>query len=151
MEIANPNDKQLNNVSVHQPIGLENNTLIFMKDHSTKTIGSIRIGDEILLGGKVTNVIRDKSRDIYNYKGTYTTGNMKVLEDGRWLKVEESQAPRRLTNNENTEITIIQSEIKILIASDYQIWSSNLLDVVVELNTKHELNATLTSAMKSLK
>lgn len=151
MEIANPEDKKLDNISVKHPMGLEVNTLVFMKDHSTKAVASLVIGDELLLGGKITNIIKDKSQDMYNYKGAFVTGNMKTLEDGRWVKVEESQSPRRLTNHEPLDIIIVQSQIKLMMTSDYQIWSSNLEDVTIELNTKHELNALLNGAMKGLK
>ncbi len=151
MEIANPEDKMIDGISVKNPMGIDNNTLILMADHSYKSMGSLVIGDNILLGGKVTNVIKDKSQDIYNYKGLFCTGNMKILEDGRWVKVEESQSPRRLTNDEPYDITIIQSEILIFMTTDYQVWSSNLRDVTIELNTKHELNAKLTAGMKGLR
>ena len=151
MEIANPNDNKIKDISVKNPMGVDCNTLIFMKDHSSKAIGSLQIGDELLLGGKVTNIIKDKSSDIYNYKGLFCTGTMKVFEDGRWMKVEESSAPRRLTNEDSAEICIIQSEVMLMLSSDYQAWSTNLKDVTVELNTKHELNALLANSLKGLK
>lgn len=151
VDIARPDDKNIQGISVKHPMGLHQGTLIIMADHSTKAIGSIQVGDVILLGGKVTNVIRDKSQDMYNYKGQEATGNMKLLEDGRWIKVEESQSNRQLTNNEPEDICIIQSEIKLFITSDYQVWSSNLQDVTVELNTKHTLNEKLMKGMRALR
>ena len=151
MEIAKPEDKRLDGVSVHTPMGFENNTFIFMKDKSSKAIGSLAIGEELLLGGKVTNIIKDKSIDVFNYKGTICTGNMKVLEDGRWILVSESGLSRKLTNESPTEITIIQSEVMLLMTYDYEVWSSNLKDVTVDLNSKHELNSMLVQSIKGIK
>lgn len=151
MDIAIPEDKKLKGVSVKNPMGLQSNIQVFMKDHSSKAIGALQIGDEILLGGKVTNIIKDKTKDVYNYKGLECTGNMKVLEDGRWLKVEESSSSRRLTNNEDTDICIVQSQIALFMTYDKEVFSSNLNDVTVELNTKHELNSMLKDNIKGLK
>jgi hypothetical protein len=151
MHIANPNDKNLDGISVKQPMGLDSNTLVLMVDHSSKAIGSLKVGDVLFLGGKVTNVINDDSQNIHNYKGLFCTGNMKVLENGRWILVEESAESRRHTNNEPYTIAIPQSETLLFMTTDYQVWSSNLRDVTEELNTKHKLNALLSKSAMELK
>jgi hypothetical protein len=151
VDIARPNDKSIEGVSVKHPMGLHQGTLILMADHSYKAIGSVQVGEKIFLGGLVTNTIKDKSVDMYTYKGIEVTGNMKLMEDGRWIKVEESQQNRQLTNMEPEDICILQSEIKLMMTTDYQIWSTNLEDVTEELNTKHSLNKMLASHMSGLK
>lgn len=148
MKIQNPSDPKLKNTSLYKPMGLSSGLHIVMKDGTTKAIGSLKIGDELMIGGKVTNVINDNSSDIYSYKGLEMTGNMKILCDGRWVKAEQTESSKRLTNSEPTPVAIIQSEIGFFVTADNIVFSSNLEDVCEALNTKHKLNAMLSEAFQ---
>jgi len=68
-------------------------TLISMADGSTKQIQDIQVGDEVLQGGKVLEVLQHNEEtpvDLYDYAGARVTGSHAVKEDGRWVRVNES-------------------------------------------------------------
>ncbi len=151
VSIANPSDKKLEGVSLYKPMGINSGLHVLLKNGDSKSISALQIGDEILLGGKITNVIHDQSQDIYVYKGLEVTGSMKVLMNGRWVRVEQVENAKRLTNSEPINITIIQSEIHLFATPDNIVFSSNLNDVCVELNEKHKLNAMLSEHFQCYK
>lgn len=69
-------------------------TLVTMKDGSKKRIADIRLGDELLLGGKVTMVLsflRKPSDVVYNYMGVFVTAMHAVYENREFIRVKDSK------------------------------------------------------------
>lgn len=72
-------------------------TAITMADGSTKEIRDIQVGDEVLKGGKVLEVVRHEDEHglkIFNYHGALVTGSHAVREFGRWERVENSEVAK---------------------------------------------------------
>lgn len=73
-------------------------TLIQMQDGTKKKIRDIKLGERVLLGGEVTNMIIGKHGDVedtYNYAGVFVTGNHAVREDGRFIRVRNSRSAEK--------------------------------------------------------
>jgi hypothetical protein len=68
-------------------------TQIEMANGGTKSICKIRVGDEIK-GGLVLATLRDASTEFYWYGGILVTGKHGVMEDGKWIRVENSKNAR---------------------------------------------------------
>lgn len=68
-------------------------TMIHMKDNSKKKIRDIKLGDHVLLGGEVQQMIIGKHgnpSDVYNYNGAIVTGQHAVRETGEFVRVKDS-------------------------------------------------------------
>lgn len=65
-------------------------TAIRMEDGSTKFIQNIRLGDRVLLGGKIIGIGEVNGADLYKYRDTIVNGRHAVFEQGRWLRVRDS-------------------------------------------------------------
>jgi hypothetical protein len=68
----------------------EKDTPIIMADGSTKPIHEIRLDDEVYAGGRVTARGEAYAEGCYLYKKTILTGSHAVFEDGKWVRVEDS-------------------------------------------------------------
>ncbi|WP_229266829.1 hypothetical protein [Leptospira sp. severe_002] len=65
-------------------------TPIAMADGTYKPVEQLKMGDETLLGGTVLGRGEVLANDLYSYRGTVLNGRHAVFEDGRWLRVENS-------------------------------------------------------------
>lgn len=65
-------------------------TPILMADGSFKNVEDLELGDELFVGGEVYGHGKAYNNDMYTYKGTLVSGSHAVLEDGKWLRVEDS-------------------------------------------------------------
>jgi hypothetical protein len=94
-------------------------TLIAMSDGSTKPVEQLVIGDDVLLGGKVTGRREVPSTDFYSYRGTVLTGGHAVFEDGVWLRVEHSQHATRLEDQSSRMVYPMWTENHLLVCEQY--------------------------------
>jgi hypothetical protein len=67
-------------------------TLIRMADGTVRAIEELKIGDDVLLGGKVIGRGEVLSADLYHYKNTVVNGRHAVLEAGQWVRVQDTPA-----------------------------------------------------------
>ena len=67
------------------PIHLENGNILPIKD--------VKLGDKVIGGGKVLGLMKFSrcGMDMFNYRGTIVAGTHLVLEDGMWIRVEDSK------------------------------------------------------------
>ena len=66
-------------------------TLIDMEDGSQKDIQDIMIGDMVKDGGEVTALyVSTNKNPVYNYSGVLVTGEHAVLENGKFVRVKDS-------------------------------------------------------------
>ena len=67
-------------------------TQILMEDGTeTKLIEELVLGDRILGGGTILGRGEGFAETLYSYKNTLVTGSHAVFEDGKWIRVEESE------------------------------------------------------------
>ena len=66
-------------------------TKIRMADDSLKNIEDIQLADFVGEGGVVYMINKSLASEIYDYKGVKITGRHAVLENGRWVRVEDSK------------------------------------------------------------
>ncbi len=66
-------------------------TKICLADGSEINIENIKIDDKCAFGGKVKEIGKSFSTDLYNYKGVYVTGSHAVQEEGKWIRVADSK------------------------------------------------------------
>ena len=65
--------------------------MVEMADGTRKAVQDLRIGDITLEGGPVLGVGQVMVDELYEYKGTQVTGSHAALEDGKWIRVEDSK------------------------------------------------------------
>jgi hypothetical protein len=66
-------------------------TQILMNDGQTKRICDIKLGERVFGGGEVYSIMQNLyDGNMYNYKGVGVVGSHAVLEDGKWIRVEDS-------------------------------------------------------------
>ncbi len=124
------------------------NSLVEMADGSTKLIQEIEIGDKTK-GGEVTGVMVFAGDDNgYNYNGVTVSGSHIVLEDERWVRVDESKRSRALNrpveawyvhDNTNHEIHINGETFSDFIQVD--------TDDPMEMDYWKEVTATLNTRL----
>ena len=71
-------------------------TKIVMADGSEKMIMDVKITDEIAGGGVVHFKSEALSEDLYRYKEEYVTGSHAVLEDGKFIRVKDSEHSKKI-------------------------------------------------------
>ena len=64
-------------------------------DGGMRNIEDIDLGDELEHGGMVTTIVEVMSDDIYTYMGVQVTGTHAVKEDGKWIRVADSDLARK--------------------------------------------------------
>lgn len=64
--------------------------MILMEDGTWREVQTLRIGDRVMLGGEVTAVGQAKGSFTFDYKGCPVTGSHAVFEDGRFVRVKDS-------------------------------------------------------------
>lgn len=65
-------------------------TKILMEDGTSKNIENIKLGDRLAEGGVVYSLFQALVTEIYQYKNNLVTGGHAVLEDGKWIRIEDS-------------------------------------------------------------
>jgi len=104
-------------------ICFEENTPVTMADLSTKPIKDIRLGDELMVGGKVTSIAQHAfDESIFAYQapeGTvHVTGFHAVFENDTWKRVKDSEQGLCLPRHEmplNVVYTLNSEHHRILI------------------------------------
>lgn len=90
-------------------------TLITMSDGSHKKIIDIDIKDNIEVGGLVFATGKFLINNLFDYKGIKVSGEHLVNENGKWLKVKQSQFAKSLGNSEHIVYTLGSQNRRILI------------------------------------
>jgi len=101
-------------------------TSVKMEDGSIKNIEDIDLGESLYLGGKVTATGKAIAYgEIYKYKGSFVTSYHAVFENGKWLRVEDSEhaeltnlSPESIVYPLNTENHLMV--VNNFIAADFQ-------------------------------
>ncbi len=101
----------------------DKNTPITMQNNTTKNISNIKINDHIKDGGKVLSVLEFDSQDVpmYNYFGTLVSSSHLVMEDNKWIRVEDSKS------SSCTKINNYKGNIYCLITENNLININNIL------------------------
>lgn len=92
-------------------------TMVMMKDGSSRQITDLELGDETL-GGKVLSIrkaMTDKGT-MYNYRGVIVTGKHAVKQNGRWVRVENAEGALPL-NDGGVVYSIVTDKHRIYINS----------------------------------
>ena len=85
----------------------DENTMVVLKDGSTKKIIDVKIGDVLLNDSKVKGTMKFSGKDIKltNYDGILTTSNHHVLHDGKFKRV--SEVPNVINNIYDNKIQYV--------------------------------------------
>lgn len=85
----------------------DENTMVVLKDGSTKKIIDVKIGDVLLNDSKVKGTMKFSGKDIKltNYDGILTTSNHHVLHDGKFKRV--SDVPNVINNIYDNKIQFV--------------------------------------------
>ena len=75
--------------AVLQKVGAD--PVIRMTDGTAKPVEELRIGDEVLAGGPVLGRGEVLVGEVFRYRGEVVNGAHAVFEDGRWLRVRDSE------------------------------------------------------------
>lgn len=97
-------------------------TEVLMLNQTYKKIKDIQVGDEVELGGKVTLIEIVESEDMYLYEGVEVAGNHAVFENGKWVRVKNSQKGSAL--NKSAETYYITTENHLVVTKGV-IWSDS--------------------------
>jgi hypothetical protein len=90
-------------------------TLIKMADGTEKKIIDINLKDNIEVGGFVFATGKFLVNNLFDYKGIKVSGEHLVNENGKWLKVKDSQFAKSLGNDEHIVYTLGSQNRRILI------------------------------------
>jgi len=92
-------------------------TLINMADGTTKPVEDVDISDEVELGGFVFATGKFLINNLYEYKDIQVSGSHMVLEDGVWLRVEDSELSKLITKDD-TIVYVFGSENRRIVIDD---------------------------------
>jgi len=92
-------------------------TLISMADGTTKSVEDVDISDEVKLGGFVFATGKFLINNLYEYKGIQVSGSHMVFEDGKWLRVEDSELSKLITKDD-TIVYVFGSENRRIVIDD---------------------------------
>lgn len=90
-------------------------TKIKMADGTEKEIIDIDIKDNLEVGGFVFATGKFLINNLFDYKGIKVSGEHLVNENGKWLKVKDSQFAKSLGNDEHIVYTLGSQNRRILI------------------------------------
>lgn len=99
------NVTKLINQTHHYPKAFYNNTIISMFNNKQKQIDEIEIGDILKYGERVTGIVKLRNDNIklysyfYNVPEIIVSGSQIVFEDGKWIKVCQSQYSSSIDNS----------------------------------------------------
>lgn len=98
-------------------------TLFKMADGTTKAVEDIKIGDEMLEGGKVFAVGQCELNDLWSYKGARVSPEHAVLENGAWIRVKDSRRGKMIDSEAYEVVYPVCNENHTMIGADGTIWS----------------------------
>jgi len=90
-------------------------TEITMADGSKKKIIDIELKDNIKVGGNVFATAKFLITNLYDYKGVKVSGSHMVNENGKWIRVEDSDIAKSLGNDEHVVYTLGTQNRRIVI------------------------------------
>jgi hypothetical protein len=90
-------------------------TDIMMEDGSFKKLKDLKINDKIALGGRVTAIGQGLISDIHQYEGFKVSGSHAIYENGKWLRVEESQKSYPVGKEKETLVYPIATENHLMV------------------------------------
>jgi hypothetical protein len=100
---------------------LHPDTPITMKDGSKKNVSKIKVGDKIKKGGIVNavHIFTGKNVQMYYYKNKIIIASSHlVLENGKWIRMENSKFAIPINKRENTIYCLTTEKAKIYIEGD---------------------------------
>ena len=77
-------------------------TMVTMEDGSKKAIETIDLGEKVKIGGAVFACAKFICRDLHDYHGIKVSGSHMVLENDKWIRVEESKDSTLISNESVT-------------------------------------------------
>lgn len=123
-------------------------TKILMADGKYKKIKDIKLGDEVMLGGKVTAIGQSTSDDMYIYDGVEVSGGHTLYEDGVWVRTKDSKYAVKMDIDE--ALVYPMDTENHLIVTKGQVWADMSeidntydkkdTDILAELNNQTEAN-----------
>jgi len=66
-------------------------TEFLMANGKYKKVKDIKVNEEVALGGKVLTIGQGVTSDLYQYGNIKVTGNHAVYENGKWIRVKDSE------------------------------------------------------------
>jgi hypothetical protein len=97
-------------------------TEIFMADGSLKKVKDLKVGDEMLHGGKVNGVGESVADKMVYYGDVLVSSTHAVFEDGKWIRVGDSKQAKS-TDLKSHVVVPIANEKHIVITKDHQVWA----------------------------
>ena len=77
-------------------------TMVTMEDGSKKAIETIDLGEKVKIGGAVFACAKFVCSDLHDYHGIKVSGSHMVLENDKWIRVEESKDSTLISNESVT-------------------------------------------------
>lgn len=136
-------------------------TPILMADGSMKKVENLDLLDQLYLGGKVIGKGVSLSNFIYHYKGNYMDGSHVVYEDGKWLKVSDSELATQIPMEDNKFLPVypIVCEHHVMMSKGFisgdmvlvdDAWDLTETQRIEALNNNTELNKTLDDVLEQI-
>lgn len=105
-------------------------TLVLMEDKTLRPIEEIRVGDHVALGGMVTGVGETASDRIMSYRGIGVDASHAMFEDGKWLRVYQSEKAEARENNVGTVFpAVTENHLLVILGNDGFIVASDLAEI----------------------
>jgi hypothetical protein len=95
-------------------------TKILMENGKYKNIKDLKLGDKVALGGKIMGLGEGYGDELYNYNGVKVTGGHTVYEDGKWVRVENSEKGYPIGKEEIVYPVTTENH---LLVTDGQVWA----------------------------
>ena len=92
-------------------------TLITMFDGTKKPVEQVDLGNEVAIGGKVFATGKFLVKNLHDYKGIKVSGSHMVSENNKWVRVEDSEHGKLLSNEEHT-VYVFGSENRRILIND---------------------------------
>jgi hypothetical protein len=108
-------------------------TEILMANGKYKKIKHIKLGEEVMLGGKVTAIGTAMANDLYYYDGVEVSEGHALYEDGVWVRVEDSKYSVKMETEEEFLVYPMATENHLVVTKG-QIWAD-----VMETDNKHNV------------
>jgi hypothetical protein len=106
-------------------------TEILMANGKYKKIKQIKLGEEVMLGGKVTAIGTAMAKDLYLYDGVEVSEGHALYENGIWLRVEDSRYAVKIDQDEEFLVYPMATENHLVVTKG-QIWAD-----IMETDDKH--------------
>ena len=106
-------------------------TEILMANGKYKKIKQIKLGEEVMLGGKVTAIGTAMANDLYLYDGVEVSEGHALYEDGIWVRVEDSKYAVKIDQEEEFLVYPMATENHLVVTKN-QVWAD-----IMETDDKH--------------